>query len=173
MRKFITILLLTVCSITSKGQGRSSIFDVSLYEMKGYLISIDLYGVYFLPCSDSTLDISEVIKDSRNVSFFVAHSLGCGTGINYDSYVEIGNESDIPFHYNKDNASALTVKYYYCKVWVDINISSAKIIDGGILSATIDGKSYPIGQLDYDDTELINVLPLEPHVYKDFIRILD
>ena len=124
---------------------------------------------YFVPCSDSSIDLLRAIAYNNDSSFWVQHSLGCGKGINSSQFGKLGRKLMHTFLYPGNTVAIDTIRYFYGRIWVDIDTSDMEFSDTGVLTTTIAGKEYHIGRRFYSGNELIEIEPLYLDVRKEYL----
>ena len=115
MKLLLTISLLFFF-VPSQGQD-NSYRQVQTLEMEGYMFSTAPFDWYFVPCSDSSIDLLRALAYNNDSSFWVQHSLGCGKGINSSQFGKLGRKLMHTFLYPGNTVAIDTIRYFYGRIW--------------------------------------------------------
>ena len=164
---FITLFCSTLFSVA---QDKVAYLPTQRAEMVGYMFSVDAFDWYFVPCSDSSIYFLDAIAKYSDKSFWLQHSLGCGEGSHYSYFSELGNRLVHPFKYSVNSSVSDTVRYFYSKIWIDLDTANTEYSRNGLLTTIINKKEYLIGCIFYTDNELIEIEPYNPHIRKMYLQ---
>lgn len=164
---FITLLCST---LFSAAQNKIPYIQTQRTEMIGYMFSVDSFDWYFVPCNDSRVHFLNAIANYSDKSFLVQHSLGCGKGIHYSNFSELGNSLIHTFKYTINSSASNTVRYFYSKIWIDLDSTDKELNPTGLLTTLINNKEYQIGSIFYSDNELIEIEPYDLDIRRKYLQ---